>query len=135
MAAFSDYLENAILNYFRGTTMTAPTTVYVGLASSATDDTNTGATVPELPNSNGYSRQAVSFGAPTGGANNEISNISTINFTATADWPTATHFFLIDAVTYGSGNVLMHAAMDTPVTVLSGQVRQFPIGALKVEVA
>lgn len=135
MSAFSDYMENAILNVFRAQNITAPTTIYVGLASSATADANTGATVPELPNANGYARQAVTFGAPSGGTDNEIANTAAVNFTASADWTTATHFFLIDSATYGSGNMLMHVALDTPVTVLSGQVRQFPIGSLKVRVA
>jgi hypothetical protein len=135
MSAFSDYMENAILNWIRGNNITAPTTVYVGLASSATTDAHTGATIPELANSNGYARQAVTFGAPSGGANNRIANTAAVNFTASADWVTATHAFITDSATHGAGNVIMHFALTSPVTVLSGQVRQFPIGELRLEVA
>lgn len=136
MSAFSDYAETLILNLLRNQNVTAPTTVYVGLASSATDDAQTGATVPELANANGYARQAITFSAPSGGTDNTISNASAINFTATADWATATHFFIVDSATHGAGNMWLHAALTGgPVTVLSGQTRQFPVGSLKVIVA
>ena len=133
MSAFSDFTENLFLNYFRGQNITAPTTVYVGLASSATSDAMTGASVPELANSDGYARVAVTFTAPSGGAINEISNVAAVNFTATADWATATHFFIVDSSTHGAGNMLAHAALTQPVSILSGQTRQFPIGSLKVD--
>ena len=133
MTAKSDYFENAVLNVLRGQNITAPSTVYVGLASSATSDANTGATVPELANVNGYARQPVSFGAPSGGANNEISNTGAINFTASGgDWSQATHFFVVDSSVLGSGNILYHGALTTAVTVLNGQTRQFPVGTLIV---
>ena len=135
MSDLSDYMENLVLNYFRAQNLTAPTTVYVGLCSSATDDSMTGATVPELANANGYARQAVSFGAPSGGTNNEIANTGAINFSASADWAQATHFFIVDSATWGAGNMLAHAALGTAVTVLAGQVRQFPVGELKIRVS
>lgn len=135
MSALSDYLENVFLNWVRGTSTSAPAAVYVGLASSATTDAHTGATVPELSNTSGYARQAVTFGSPSGGANNRIANTGAVNFTASADWTTATHFFVSDSGTHGAGNILFHAALGTPVTVLSGQVRQFPIGTLTFEMA
>ena len=132
MSALSDYLENVFLNFFRNQNITAPTTVYVGLASAATSDANTGVTVTELANTNGYARQAVTFSAPSGGATNEISNTGNVNFSATADWATATHFFIIDSATYGSGNILVHGPLTSPVTILADQTRQFPVGALKI---
>lgn len=135
MSALSDYAENLVLNLFRGQNITAPANVYVGLASSAITDAHTGATVPELANTNGYARQVVTFGAPSGGVDNEIANTAAVNFTASADWATATHFFIVDSATHGAGNILVHGALTTPVTVLSGQVRQFPVGTLKVRAA
>lgn len=132
MAAFSDFLENLVLNYFRNQNITAPSTVYVGLASSATNDAHTGASVPELANSNGYSRQTIAFGAPSGGVTNEIANTGQINFTASADWATATHFFIVNSATHGAGDILVHGPLDSAVTVLAGQTRQFPVGSLRV---
>lgn len=135
MSAFSDYMENVILNWIRGNNITAPSAVYVGLASSAVTDAHTGATVPELANANGYARQAVTFGAPSGGVDNQIANTGAINFTASGDWVTATHFFVIDSATHGAGNILMYGTLTSPVTVLTGQTRQFPVGELRLRVA
>jgi len=131
--AKSDYFENAVLNVLRGQSITAPTTLYVGLASSATADSNTGATAPELAAINGYARQPVTFTAPSGGTNNQVTNSGAINFSANGgDWATASYFFVTDSLSVGTGNILYHGPLTTPVTVLDGQTRQFPVGALVV---
>ena len=65
MSAMSDYLENKILDHVLGTTAyTAPTTVYVGLATASFADDNSGT---ELTGNN-YSRVSATFDAEAYGA-------------------------------------------------------------------
>src|SRR3972149_1846600 len=53
---------DAVLNVLRGTNITAPANVYVGLFSvNPADDASAGT---ELTGAGGYARQAVTFGAP-----------------------------------------------------------------------
>ena len=78
MAAISDYLEAKILNHiFRSETFVKPSSISIALTSSVPLDSNTGATLPELPtgvargNTNvptGYSRR--SLGSPSGVGDN-----------------------------------------------------------------
>ena len=123
--AKTDYLEDAILNHvLRNTALTSPTTVYVGLTSTATTDAGGGT---ELTG-NGYARQSMTFGAPSAGS---CSNSAEVLFPeATGAWPAATHFFIADAVT--AGNRLYHGALDASRTAALGDQIRFAIGALTV---
>lgn len=76
MSSFSDYLENAVLNHvFRNTSLSSPTTVYVALYTAAPTDAGGGTEA----SGNGYARQAITFGAPSGGV---ITSNSAASFTA-----------------------------------------------------
>ena len=123
--AKTDYLEDAILNHvLRNTALTSPTTVYVGLTSTATTDAGGGT---ELTG-NGYARQSMTFGAPSAGS---CSNSAEVLFPeATGAWPAATHFFIADAVT--AGNRLYHGALDASRTAALGDQIRFAIGVLTV---
>lgn len=123
--AKTDYLENALLNHvLRNTALTSPTTVYVGLTSTATTDAGGGT---EL-SGNGYARQSVTFGAPSGGS---VSNSVEVLFPeATGAWDEATHFFIADAAS--SGNRLYHGALDASRTAALGDQIRFAVGALTV---
>lgn len=76
---------------------------------------------------NGYARQLVTFGSPSGGA---MSNSGIINFpVATGDWGTIDEVRIYDAVT--SGNQLTNG--DTvSVSILNGDRARFLAGALVV---
>ena len=64
MSAMSDYLEDAFLDHFLGTSSTsAPAAVYIGLHTADPTDAGTGAEV----SGNGYARQAMAFGASSTG--------------------------------------------------------------------
>ena len=55
MANMSDYLENKLLDFiFRTSSFSKPSTIAVALCTSAPDDTSTGATIAEVPNSGNY---------------------------------------------------------------------------------
>lgn len=128
MAEMSNYLENALINgTIRGTTYTAPSTIYVGLYTSDPTDANTGTEV----SGGSYARTSVTFGAPSGGAS---LNSSAVEFPqATADWGTVGWIGLLDAST--SGNLLYHTPLDVSKTISNGDIFKIAIGSLSVTLA
>lgn len=124
MSSFSDYLENAVLNHvFRNTAFASPAAVYLGLFTAAPTDAGGGTEV----SGGGYARQAITFGAPSGGA---ISNTGAVSFTATgANFGTVVAVGIFDAST--GGNMLAWDAITSGV-VNDGDTMQFPIGDIDV---
>lgn len=124
MSSFSDYLENALLDHvFRNTALTSPTTVYLALYTANPTDAGGGTEVT----GGGYARQAITFGAASGGA---ISNTTQVSFTASgADFGTITGIGIFDAST--AGNLLAWDAI-TPATVTDGDSINFPIGDIDI---
>lgn len=106
MSAFSDYLENAIINaVLRNSAYTSPAAVYLALYTSNPTDADSGTEV----SGGSYARQAVTFGAPSNGV---AVNSAQVTFPqASADWGTVTHFGIRDASS--AGNLLFYAAMTT----------------------
>ena len=133
--SFSDYLEDKILNHVLcGATYTPPSTVYVGLHTSANTDAAAGT---EL-SGNGYARQTITF-TVTGTNPTEADNDDAIEFpVATADWGTVSHAGVYDALT--GGNLLCHAQLTDPsdfTTALpknieNGDVFRISAGNLKI---
>lgn len=125
MAAFSDFLENAIINAtLRNVSYTSPASVFVALFTTDPTDANSGTEV----SGGSYARTAVTFGAPSGGV---ASNSGAVNFpTATGSWGTVTHFGVFDAST--SGNLLYHGALAVSKAVGSGDSVSFSVGQLTV---
>lgn len=128
MAAFSNYLENALINgTLRATNYTAPATVYVGLFTSDPTDAGSGTEV----SGNAYARQAATFAAPSNGA---ASTNADVQFPqATGNWGTVTHFAIFDALT--TGNMMYHGALTTSKTIETGDVFKIATGSLTVTLA
>lgn len=133
MAAFSDYLENALVNAtLRGQNFAAPTTIYLALFTSDPTDANTGA---ELMDSS-YVRQDMAKGEPVAAgwvppADGVTSNAKLIQFPPIADGTVViTHYALYDA--QSGGNMLYHSALTTSKTMEISDVVSFDIGALTV---
>lgn len=124
--SMTNYLEDAVLNHIlRNTSMTSPTTIYVGLFTAAPSDAGGGT---EL-SGDGYSRQSVAFDDPAGGGTTQ--NSAQVSFTASGgNWGSVTHFALFDASS--SGNMLFWAALDTSRTVNDGDTLDFDAGELTV---
>jgi hypothetical protein len=127
MAEFTDFMENKIIDHMlRNQSYTPPSTVYVGLFTSAPSDAGGGTEV----SGGAYARQAVTLAAASGGASE---NSADITFpTATADWGTVTHLALFDALT--GGNMLMWTPLDDSKTVNNGDTFKINAGALDVTV-
>ena len=121
----SNYLENALINStIRGTTFTAPATVYVGLYTSDPTDANTGTEV----SGGSYARQVATFAAPSNGT--AASNADITFPTATGNWGTVGWIGILDALT--SGNLLYHTALDSSKTIQTGDVLKISSGNLTV---
>jgi hypothetical protein len=123
--AFTTYLRNKVLDDVLGTAaFTAPTTVYIGLYTSATGAAGGGTEV----SGNGYTRKAMAFDAASAGASD---NTSAVEFdTATGSWGTITHTAVLDAST--SGNMLMENALTASKAIASGDVFRFQAGEFDV---
>ena len=91
MSQASNYLEEAILNYFFSNQVVAqPTTIYLALYINDPTDADTGTEI----SGGGYSRKQVTFGAPAQtGDKCVISNNAKIEFDiATTDWGSVSHW-------------------------------------------
>lgn len=126
MTAFSDYLENELLDHtLGGAAYLSPAFVYVGLATSSFADDNSGA--GEI-SGGAYARKAASFAAASSGS---CSTDTTITWdTATADWGTITHFGIFDAST--AGNLLYHGALTASKVISNGDTFEIQSGNLTV---
>lgn len=128
MSEMSNYLENALINgTIRGTSYTAPSTIYIALYTSDPTDADTGTEV----SGGSYARQSVTFAAPSNGVS--ASNATVTFPTATASWGTVAYIGLRDAST--AGNLLYHTPLDTSKAVGSGDVFQIQSGSLTVTLA
>jgi|GEM_PF-2367003 len=133
-AALTNTFENTAGGIFKGTNITAPKPLAVGLAT-ACDETG----VTELANSGGYARVALSpstaWSGPTGG-NATITNASAVTFPkATADWNGGAiigYWFLADSAVNGGGSILLCANLTTPRTVTAGATLTFSVAAISI---
>jgi hypothetical protein len=122
--SFTNFLETEILDHvFAGAAYTAPSTLYLGLFTSAPGETGGGT---ELSGS-AYVRKAIAF--TTSG--DTTSNNAAVEFpTATGSWGTVTHVGVFDAST--SGNLMVYATLTASKTVASGDVFRVPSGDLDI---
>ena len=138
MGSFKDYLENAVLNHVFGkATLTAPP-LYVGLATGAISDADTGATIKVNalePAAGGYARALTSGVWWNNASAGSMSNLSVITFvSSTASWGTITHFFIADAAN-SLANILAYSSVETAQAVASDNIVQFAVGAISVTLA
>lgn len=125
MSSFSDYLEDAILNYvFRNTG--TPTSANVYLSLHTTPGPSDAGSANEI-SGNGYARQAITFGASASGA---ISNTAAVEFTASGgDFGTIVAIGIWDAAS--AGNMIAWDGI-TSATVTDGDTISFPIGDIDI---
>ena len=126
MGAFSNYLEEKIVEHFlRNNPITPPTTVYVGLFESDPGE-GTGGTETSYA---GYARQPSSWTALD--ANGQTKNVNALTFPANGNASasvTITHLALFDAAT--NGNRLFYAQLSAPKTLSPGDVISFAANAI-----
>lgn len=124
----SNYLENALINgTLRGTTYTAPSTVYLALYTSDPTDADTGTEV----SGGSYARQSITMGSPSNGVS---TNSAAIEFPqATASWGTVAYIGIRDALT--TGNLLYHSPLDVSKAIDTGDIFKIATGSLSVTLA
>jgi hypothetical protein len=143
MAAFSDYLENKLVDWLlRGQPFTPPANTYIGLFTVAPTDSTVAteviggsyarvAVASSLANWAGT--QAAASTTASTGTSGTTSNNGAITFpTATADWGTVVAFGIFDAAS--GGNLLIYAALTTSRTITNGSTASFAPGTLSVQV-
>jgi len=119
LGAFSDYLEDAILDLTINQVAYVPDSsdVYVALHISSPMDDDSGVEVT----GGAYARVLGAFTAASGGT---VSNSLDVSFPpATAPWGTVTHFAIYDDAT--GGNLLYWAQLTTPKIVSDTDVVTF----------
>lgn len=127
MSAFSNYLENKVLDHvFGGNAYSAPGTLYLALYTSDPGDDNSGTEC----SGTSYARQTIAFTV----TNDTASNTSAVEFpTAGSSWGTITHVGILDALT--SGNLLAHGALTASKVVAQGDVFRVPASDLDITLA
>ncbi len=138
MSALSDYAENELLDHVLGTgAFTKPAKVYVGLHTqspneSASQATEVGGSAQDST-TGGYYRVEATFGAASGGS---ASNNANITFpTATSAFGTISHIGIYDSSTPGTGNLLLHGALDSSKAIDVGDTFQISTGNLTITLA
>lgn len=138
--ALSNFLTNKLIDFvMRGQAYTAPTTVYVALATSsgsaaACGTEVTGGSYARVAVTSSLANWAGTQGATTtavsSGTSGQTSNNATITYAApTATWGTVVEFCVFDAIT--AGNLLWRAALTTNKTINNGDAApSFAISAL-----
>jgi len=124
--SFTDYLEDKILKHvFTNVAYTSPTTLYVGLFTTAPTDAGGGT---ELSGS-GYARKSAAF--TVSGTGTLATNSSAIEFdAATGTWGTIVAIAIFDALT--TGNMIAWADLTASKTIATGDILRIPAGDLDV---
>lgn len=119
MGSFSDFVENAVLAAFAGTSFSVPSTLYLGFSTTTVNDDGTGITEPS---GNGYSRLAVTMNSGTWTVTgNTMTNATALTSpTATGNWGTITDAFLYSAAN-GAGTLYAADVLSASVTITSGE--------------
>lgn len=114
----TNYLENAVLNLFRGQSFAAPTTVYMALFLNNPSETGQAGTEVSYTN---YARQPVTFSAPAamnGGIG--VQNSGDITYAKTSvPLGTITHIGIMDSLS--GGNMLLYSELTESLTVIADE--------------
>lgn len=103
---FTKYATSLSNYVFKGTSVSLPTTYYLGLSTTTPILTGTSIStcnITEPPSGSGYKRIALSSADLTTVIDGMVSNVSDIEFgEAITDWGVITHAIFFDSVTGGS---------------------------------
>lgn len=131
MSAFSDYLENLVINNLLGqAAMPAIPNLYFALFTAGPTDSGGGT---EVSGTN-YARvnltnNTTNFPTATTGLKQ---NATAVTFpTAGGSWGTITHWGIFDAAS--AGNLLFHGALDSAKAVALGDAPSFPVSSLSIQ--
>ena len=156
MAALSDYLESGLLHHiFRGQSFPKPTNIALALCTGVPKDSATGSTIPEMSSGDGVTKTGyarLNLGDPSTLGDTKwdytiedhnvgsglIKNKSSFLFdvgegtAALTDWGWISGFAIVDSGEYGTGNLLMHATLDNPRMIYTGDTVKFDVSTLQI---
>ena len=151
MASLSDYLESGLLHHiFRGESFSKPSKIAIALTSGVHVDSDTGFTIPEIPSGingsgTGYSRVDLKDPSVSGDlswtyssddnavGSGIIKNASDYLFDqALLDWGWISGVAIVDTDNHQSGNLLMHAQLDNPRIIYTGDSVKFSTSTLQI---
>lgn len=131
MGSLSNFAEDALLNHLCNTAFTPAATLYVALCTADPTDTGTGASMSEVANANAYARTAVTFGAA---ATRKVIQSGAVTFPqASGAWGTITHWAIVSANTYGTGNMYAYGSFTASFAPVTGNTPTIPSGELQVQ--
>ena len=129
--SFSDYLENAALNYVFGSTAYSPSgTYYLGLSTTCPTDANGNVNEPA---GGAYARRSITnaksfWSTSTTGV---IINMNEVAFPeATASWGSIAYFVMYDQS--AGGNLIVWGSGSTPKTIDTGDIARFGSGNITI---
>ena len=130
MAAMSDYLKNELINHiFRSTAFVQPATITVALCTVAPVNSDTGDLTGKEVIGAGYVRMEVPRD-DTNWTSGIAKNITAIIWPAAGDsWGVISHIAILD-----NTNLLFHGEQTTPLTVSAGQVFEFAVEQLAIQI-
>lgn len=141
MANASDYLEWQITSHIFGSgTFTKPTVLAVALCATVPTDAQTGSTIPELANSNGYARVTLNpsetnWTDPVG-VGGVCYNLARIDFAAaTGNWGWVSGVAICSSATHGAGNVYVHGQLTTPKNIENTDAFYIPVSGVAITLA
>lgn len=131
MARLTNYMAHKIIDHMlRGQAFTPPSTVYLALFASPSEEDLTAGTLTDELSGGGYIRKAVSLSAAAGRITTNTANVNFDN--ATLDWSPITHVALADSVS--GGNLLLWGALPFTLNVDIGQILNFPVENIGLEI-
>lgn len=129
MGSFSNYLENAVINYLFSATALSSPTPWVALCN--TDPGEAGSTGAEVSTTaTGYNRiKSTNWVA---GSSGYTYNASAVQYsTATGSWGTIQYFAIWDSSV--AGNMLAYSSLTANKTVAAGDSVVFSTGAISIQ--
>lgn len=113
MAELSDAAVILVLDWLLTTgSPTRPAASILCLDTTTISDTDTGSTITEPPDGDGYDRQVIAWnGAAAGTADNN--GAETFGPCTGTNWGSVTDFCITDLVTYNAGGVVVFTPLDS----------------------
>jgi hypothetical protein len=134
----TDAQKKAVLNYMYGKVAFTPSTsLYIGLCTTGSTPTSTGAAFTEPASTDGYARVAIDNSTVTwvdATLETTSAKVNAIDITfpeSSGSWGTVTHFGIFTHAT--SENYIEWAALTTSKLISAGDTPKFSTGELQIE--
>ncbi len=134
VGSLSNFSENELLDHIFNAAYSPAAHVYLCLCTADPTDAGTGASMNEYPDSEGYARTEITFGAA---ASRRITQNAEVAFPqASGNYSSAiTHWAICDSGTHGAGNMLAHGAFSSSFQPVTGNTPKVASGQAYIEIS